>query len=63
MTFYPQQAIAIAYVSTDMLAKYNADRLMCPAPSADSQFNDAVCLNGALRELAKPQGFISLAAV
>lgn len=53
----------LVHVSADMLAKYDADRRMCPAPSADSHFNDAVCLNGALRELAKPQGFISLAAV
>lgn len=53
----------IAHVSTDVLAKYNADCLSCSAVSADSHFNGAFCLNGALRELAKPQSFISLAAV
>lgn len=45
----------IAHVGTDVLAKYDADHLMCPALSTDSHLNGAVCLNGALRELAKPK--------
>lgn len=50
-------------VSTDVVPEYDADDLTCPAPGADSRFNAAVCLNGALGEVAKPQSFISLAAV
>lgn len=53
----------IAHVITDMLAKYDADHVMCPALSVASHFNSAVCLHGALRERAKPQSFISLAVV
>lgn len=57
MTFYSQRALTAAMtarVSTDTLARPDADGLMDPALSADSHFNGAVCLNGAMRELAKP---------